>query len=188
MFQPSLSFLSQSIPEAMKTLGSFRSIDHLPEPLMHGVVDMIEALMNCFPAAAEIYYPLHDAPENGADFNHAEEALRFLTPAFEAATYPLRTEHGTLSADTPLAVAQSPHQAMMLLEESYRDVNANHVEDEWEVLYDMTERLLEGHPSLKTSIDRGYDNGEPGFDYFAEAYRGIKAANRASQPRLALAA
>lgn len=190
MFQPSLSFLSQSIPEAMKTLGSFRSLDHLPEPLMHGAVDMIEALMNCFPAAAEIYYPLHDGPETQKIFNHAEEALRYLTPAVEAATYPLHTEHGTLSEDTPLAVALTPQQAMMLLRESYEDVNANHVEHEWEVLYEVMLRLLEGHPQLKASVEHGMDSGE-NFDYFAVAYAGMAEANNRVdrvEPELAMAA
>lgn len=190
MFQPSLSFLSQSIPEAVKTLASFRSLDDLPEPLMYAGVDMIEALMNCFPAAAEIYYPLHDGPETGKDFNHAEEALRYLTPVVETATYPLHTEHGTMSEDTPLAVALTPHEAMMLLRESYEDINANHNEAEWEVLYEVMLRLLEGHPELKATIEKGMDSGE-NFDYFAVAYAGMAAANdRADrvEPELAMAA
>ncbi|MCO4263714.1 hypothetical protein NG697_12410 [Pseudarthrobacter sp. MDT3-26] len=192
MFQPSLSFLSQPIPEAMKTLSSFRSVDDLPETLVHGVVDTIEALMDCFPDVQREYHRIFDlnVTARNDDFNCIETAQRLLAPAVEAATYPLQTEHCLMSVDTPLAEALTPDHAMMLLRESYKDVNANHNEHEWEVLYQLMLRLLDGHPELKATVEQGMDSGED-FDYFAVAYAGMAEANDRTdhvEPELAMAA
>lgn len=204
MIQPSLSFLAMPIPAALKVVASFRSIEDLPEPLLDGVVDTIEALMGCFPEAAAIYHPLDDAQAEAVilhhlfpndtkpapEFDRMAEAHRLLAPAVEAAIYPLITDHGTMLADTPLTVALAPGSAMMLLQECVGRTENIHADAEWEALYEMTGRLLDGHPALKASIEQRFDDDEPDFDFFAEAYEGMVEANKtlAQQPQLEMAA
>lgn len=187
MFQPSLAFLSLSIPDAMKALGSFRTLEGLPNALSEGVIDTINALLDMFPDIAVEYYAGMNADK---DFNHVAEAYRLLMPAVEALSYPLHTENGVILADTPVTETLSPAAGLDLLGESYIDSGHNPNEYEYDALHTLTERLLDEHPSLKASIDQRFDAGEPDFDFLAEVYRGIWEAKEAAAPvaELAMAA
>jgi hypothetical protein len=202
MMQPSLTFLTLSIPAAMKALDSFRSFDDLPDHLADGLIDMTEALMNCFPEAAAIYHPLHDDTAEAAirhhlrqdgtpaapAFNHSVEAYRILSPIVEKASYPISTEYGVMLADTPLTVALTPHQGMMLLQDCVGHANDIVVDDEFEALFVLTERLLEDHPAVKAAVEHGVGKDENGFDFFAEAYAGMTAATKAAKEQFGMAA
>lgn len=184
MIQPSLTFLSLSIPAALKAIGSFRSLDGLPEPLIEGVIDTIEALMAVFPEAAVEYNAGVDSLAE--DFNHVAEAHRVLVPAVEAASYPLHTEHGVMLADTPLTATLSPHNAMALLRDCVGHAGSINDDDEWDGLYKMTERLLKDYPSIEASIEQRFEDDEPGLDFFREAYNGMVKAGT-TEPRAELA-
>lgn len=193
MMQPSLSFLSLTIRDARDCLESFRNFDKLPEQLIDGVTCLVETLMNCFPDAQHEYHRLMDLdtrrPRHLQNFNHTAEALRLLSPAVDAATYPLHTKYGIMLEDTRLFMALDPGNAMALLGEcSPSKINSALWDTEFDTLFDLTERLLEGHPALKASIEQRIDAREPGIDYIVEAYEGIVEAGMAKRPELELAA
>jgi hypothetical protein len=188
MMHPSLTLLSLSIPEAMKTLACFNSFDDLPGQLSDGLIDMVEVLTNPFPDAQREYHRLVDLNSSNKDFNHAAEALRLLSPAVASATYPLQVEEGAMLEDTPLIAAMTRHQRMMLLGE-FPHGDAEVLNDtDMDTLFDVTDDLLEAHPALKANLDKSLAAGEPGFHFFDQAYRGLVAATKAFQPQLALAA
>lgn len=174
MIQPSLSFLALPIPAAMDVLGSFRTLEHLPQPLADGLIDMIEALMNCFPEATGEYYGRMDSLEEG--FNHAAVAFKVLTPAVEKASYPLQTHSGSMDEDTPLAMALSEHQALELLFECQEGHGPSQTDDEVDALLAVTDRMVEADPWVAAEFDRLMNADPASFDYCGEAYRLLKEA------------
>lgn len=178
MSQPSLSLLSLSIPKAMKVLGSLKTIDYdcMPDSMADGFIDLIEGLMNCFPAGQAEFHDLVYKNSRNMDFNHAAEAYRILSPAAKA-SFPLAAEHGTMLANTPLTVALTPLQGTNLLG-TCLDAVERAPADEFEAAFQLTERLLEGYPSVRAAVDQGVDASLQ-FDYFREAYKGLVEAGAA---------
>lgn len=185
MTHSSISFLTLTAPEAVDLLGSLRTIDHLPESMADGVIDMIEALMTLLPAAAEIYHPLQDSMYLGEEFNHAQEAHRALVPALQEAVFPLSTPNGVFDADSPLTLALAVGNALALLRDLTGDANMS--DREFDAIASMVDRLLDLHPSTKAAFDSLLDDPASGFDYVADALRMITAA-QLENPQLAMAA
>lgn len=169
MTQPSLSFLALPIPAAMNVLGSFRTLEHLPGALADGLIDLIEALMNCFPEVAGEYYGPMDSLEEG--FNHVEVAFKVLTPAVEKASYPLQTPNGPMDEDTPLTMALSEHQAMELLFECQGVLGADVTDAELDALLGATDKMIEADQAVTAEFDCLMNDNSVSFDYCREAYR-----------------
>lgn len=174
MIQPSLSFLALPIPAAMDVLGSFRTLEHLPAALRDGVIDLIEALMNCFPEVSGEYYGPMDRMEK--DFNHVEAAFMVLTPAVEKAIYPLQTPHGLIDEDTPLASALTEDQGMDLLFECLAVLSADVTDAEVDALLGVTDRLVEAEPVVSEEFDRLMNDDSVSFSYCEVAYRLLSEA------------
>ena len=185
MIQPSLSFLALPIPAAMKVLGSLRTLDHLPDLLQDGVIDMIIALTNCFPEVSEDYY---ERMNQEKDFNHAEAAYKVLAPAVEKVSYPLQTPHGLMDEDTPLTSALTGFQGMELLFSCLGVLGAAVSDAEVDALLIATDKLVEADPWVAAEFDRLMNDSEASFDYCGAAYRLLCEAKLRNDAQLPIAA
>lgn len=186
MMQPSLSLQALTIREATDYIGSVRTLKPMPTRLRDGFVDMILALLDCFPKAAEKFYGLMN--NGGLDFNFATEAHRLLSPLVDQVTYPLHTEHEIMLEDTPLVMALSPASAMALLKECLGIEGHLDYEPDHDALFDMTQKMIDAHPSVLAVVDRELDDGFRNFDYYADSYALLTEAMKADQSQLAMAA
>lgn len=113
--------LSLPLPEALKAIGSFNTLDYLPDSICEPVQDLVDTALACFPEAQAAFWELMDAQSSSqmeGSFNYVLDAYRLLLPAVEGARYPLSAQNGVqdvvLDADTPLLVMLPKVQAMEL--------------------------------------------------------------------------
>ncbi len=181
MSQASIEFLSLSVPEAVKVLGSINTVKYLPESTRDAVLDLAEAALACYPDVRDDYYDLMDTEP---DFNHVAEAHRLLTPAVESTAFPLATEYGVMNVDTPLIMMLSEAHAMELLGFAATSEPAHDREIDAVVL--LTERMLNQYPDAAAAVTQGlYSDG---FDYFVEAHGHLTSVIALGQTRLSVAA
>lgn len=186
MTHTSISFLTLTAPEAVDLIGSFRTIEHLPETMAEGVIDIMETIMSLLPAAAETYHALQDSMHLGEDFNHVQEAYRVLAPALQEATFPLDTAYGDFDLDSPLTLALAPHNAITLLRDLISEASMN--DREFDAVASMVDRMLERFPFAKVVFDTLLDDPSSGFDYVADAHRLLSEQMRADNPQSIMAA
>lgn len=182
MTQASLEFLSLSIPEAVKVLGSITTVVHLPESTRDAVLDVAEAALACYPEERTVYYELMD--DELMDFNHVAEAYRILVPAVESTVFPLATEYGAMDADTPLMMMVPEVQAMELLGFAATFGPARDREIDAVVL--LAERMLGRYPAANEAVTPDLYNHD--FDYFVEAHKHLTKAMDPKQTYLSMAA
>jgi hypothetical protein len=181
MTQNHLEFLSLSIPEAMKVLGSINTVEYFPESTRDAVLDLAEAALACYPDARDAYY---DLMGSATDFNQVAEAYRILVPAVESTVFPLATEYGAMDSDTPLIMTVPEVHAMELLGFAATFEHAHDREIDAVVL--LTERMLDRYPDANAAVTA--DLYSHGFDYFAEAHKHLTKARGANQTDVRLAA
>lgn len=176
-----LEFLSLSVPEAMKVLGSISTVEYLPESTRDAVLELAEAVLACYPDVRDAYFDLMDTEP---DFNHVAEAHRLLTPAIENTVFPMATEYGAMDVDTPLIMMSGEVEAMKLLGFAATFEPARDREIDAVVL--LTVRMLDRYPDAAAAVTP--DLYSLGFDFFAEAHKHLTRAMEQKRTQLLIAA
>ncbi|WP_441411997.1 hypothetical protein [Arthrobacter sp. 2MCAF14] len=178
--------MTLSLEEAVKAIGSFNTLDNLPDSIWEPVQDLADAALACFPEAQAAFWELMDsqepfAPETEGSFNYIVDAHRLLLPAVEAVSYPLIAKNGdedvVINMNTPLIVMLPQTQAMGVLQfAAESDPNGALTTDaEFDALLQMTESLLDRYPAAQ-DVTYAAQEMDLDYNYFAGAFESLVAA------------
>lgn len=201
MTQTTIALMTLSLEEAVKAIGSFRTLENLPASIWEPVHDLAHAALACFPEAQAAFWELMDSqepstPETEGAFNHIIDAQLLLARAVETVSYPLIAKNGdeeiVINIDTPLIVMLPQTQAMELLHfvAEWDPNGALSSDAEFDALLQLTESLLDRNPAAQ-DITFAAQEADLDYHYFAGAFQNLAAAQArviSLAPQLAMAA